>query len=223
MERRDPYTVGHMWRAAQFSTLLGTRLGFDDIDILTLRVGALLHDLGKVKVPLAILHKPGPLDQHEYALVKAHPQIGSELIHRYSLGATLQDMIHHHHETFDGNGYPDALKREEIAVSSRVIAIVDAFDALTSARPYRKNMAPRKALAILAGEKDKQFYGRLVSAFVETPIEDLKPIIGHIPNGMPFVECFSCGPVNAIPRSTLDRDIVRCKVCRGKFRLHRSK
>jgi HD-GYP domain-containing protein (c-di-GMP phosphodiesterase class II) len=82
------------------------------------------------------------------------------------------------------------LKGEEIAVSSQIIAIVDTFDALTSAGPYRKNMTAAKALAILAGEKDKQFDGSLVSTFLDIPIEDLNPVIGHTPNGMPLVECF---------------------------------
>jgi putative nucleotidyltransferase with HDIG domain len=223
IEGQHPYTAGHMWRVARFSTLLGREIGLDNDDIITLRVAALLHDLGKVMIPIEILCKPGPLTQDEFAIVKGHPKVGSDLIRRYSVGEALEEIIRHHHESYDGNGYPDSLRREEIVVSSRIIAIADAFDALTSARPYRKAMSIARALAILVEQRDKQFDGTLISAFLDIPIGEIKPVIGHTPNGMPLIECLSCGPVISVCKSIKDGDIVLCRICGERFQLHQSR
>jgi len=223
VEGQHPYTAGHMWRVARFSTLLGRKLGLGNYDIINLRVAALLHDLGKVMIPVEILCKPGFLSQDEFAIVKAHPKVGSELIRRYSVGDTLEEIIRHHHESYDGNGYPDSLRGEEILASSRIIAVADTFDALTSARPYRKAMSIAKALAILVEQKDKQFDGSLISAFLDIPIGELKPVIGHTPKGMPLIECLSCGPVISVCKSIKDGDIVLCRICSERFQLNQRK
>jgi putative nucleotidyltransferase with HDIG domain len=223
IEGQHPYTAGHMWRVARFSTLLGRKLGLSNYDIITLRVAALLHDLGKVMIPVEILSKPGPLSQDEFAIVKAHPEVGSELIHRYSVGDVLEEIIRHHHESYDGNGYPDSLRREQIVASSRIIAIADAFDALTSARPYRKAMSIARALAVLTEQKDRQFDGTLVSAFLDIPLGELNPVIGYIPNGMRLIECLSCGHVISVCKSIKDGDLVLCRICGETFQPHQSR
>lgn len=223
VEARDAFTAGHLWRTTQFVKLLGGKIGLSDPDIFILSVGGFLHDIGKIGIPDAILHKQGLIGDDEYEVIKTHPQVGYDIIREHPLAPLAQDVILKHHEWYNGGGYPNGLAQDEISFYARIISIVDAFDAMTNSRPYRKCMAVGEALSILEGEMDRQFDGKLVSYFLQIPVEDkLMHIVRHSEPGLPLVECPYCGPIIAIFQTAKDGDIVYCKGCRGKFQLHKS-
>jgi putative two-component system response regulator len=128
-------------------------MGLSEDELEALRLGGALHDVGKLGVPEEILNKPGPLEDHEWAVMKSHPEIGHEICLplKKNLGQAL-DIVRHHHEKLDGSGYPDGLKEREILMVTRIMAVADIFDALTSDRPYRQAMPNGKALEILRKE-----------------------------------------------------------------------
>jgi len=148
METRDPYLHGHSRRVARHSWMIARRMGLPRAEVARIRTAAAVHDLGKINTPKAILHKPGPLTDEEYEVIKRHPGDGAQM------AAVLQDaeltsMVRHHHERIDGTGYPDCLSGEEIPLGARIIAVADTFDAITSARPYRLASPHKRAIDIL--------------------------------------------------------------------------
>ncbi len=147
IESADSYTFGHCERVAQRSLAVARQLELDDTDQTTIRLGAYLHDLGKVRVPHEILNKPGPLTHEEFEIVQMHPIWGLELLAAVEFPWDLKPIIRWHHERYDGTGYPDRLRGEEIPVSAQVVGIVDVFDALTTDRPYRPALSFDAALA----------------------------------------------------------------------------
>jgi putative two-component system response regulator len=153
IDAKDPYTHGHLERVANLSLSVGRHLNLPKNEIEALRFASILHDIGKIGVPDAILNKPGPLDPKEWELMKTHTDVGYRICHPLlnTLGKALQG-IRHHHEKLDGSGYPDGLKGEEISLVARIMAVVDIYDALVSDRPYRKGMAMEKAFEILMKE-----------------------------------------------------------------------
>ena len=155
VEANDSYTQGHTQRVADMAVLLGKKMSLAKHEIDSLRVGGVLHDIGKIGVPRDILNKPGKLTPEEWAVMKQHPDIGYRICLplKRTLGLAL-DMIQHHHEKLDGSGYPEGLTGEELSVVARIMAVVDIYDALTSDRPYRKGMAQEQALSILREEAD---------------------------------------------------------------------
>ena len=169
VEARDPHTGGHFWRVSQYSRLLGERIGLPPAALGVVAVGGFLHDLGKIAVPDAVLGKRGPLTGDERAVVQAHPGIGAGLVARHPLGPLVIDAVRHHHERIDGNGYPDRLRGGEIPSEARIVSIADAFDAITSTRPYRAAMPVEHALGTIHDEGGRQFDGELAEAFVEIP------------------------------------------------------
>lgn len=145
LESRDRYTASHCSRVAAFADLIAEELGLDDpARLRNLRVAALLHDLGKLDVSLGILHKPGKLDEREWEEMRSHVQAGTR--RASSLRREVCRIIAQHHERPDGKGYPRKLRGEEICLESRIVAVADAFDAMTSDRPYRRAMDPHAAL-----------------------------------------------------------------------------
>ncbi len=133
----------------------------------------------------------------------------------------MLDAVFRHHERFDGQGYPEALGREELEVYPRIVSVADAVDAMTSTRPYRQALELSEAVRRLKEERDRQFDGRLVDHMASlAEAGALDRIIGHSDHETPLVRCASCGPVIAVPRSARDGDTVHCRVCRGKHRLH---
>jgi putative two-component system response regulator len=152
LEAKDPYTRGHSQRVGELSARLALELGETAEIADRLRLGGLLHDIGKVAIPEALLHKPGRLEKHEFAKIMEHPVIGWEICRRLRSAAPVLDVIRYHHERFDGGGYPDGLAGEAIPWHARVLAVADALDALTSERPYRERMTIAAALALLAEE-----------------------------------------------------------------------
>jgi putative two-component system response regulator len=156
VEAKDAYTDGHIKRVASLGQDLGKRLGLSAHQLEALKLGGILHDIGKLSVPGEILNKPSPLSHNERELMKNHASIGHKLCLplKGPLGAAL-DIIRHHHEKLNGSGYPDGLVGDEISMPTRIMAVVDIYDALVTERPYRKAMSKEKALTILREEADK--------------------------------------------------------------------
>jgi putative nucleotidyltransferase with HDIG domain len=146
IESSDAYTFGHCERVAQNAEAIARRLGLDDVAQTTIRLGAYLHDVGKVRVPKEILNKPGALSPEERELIQMHPVWGVELLASVEFPWDLKPIIRWHHEKYDGTGYPDRLRGDEIPVSAQVVGIADFYDALTSARSYRPPMPPERAI-----------------------------------------------------------------------------
>ena len=146
MESADSYTFGHCERVAQRARAVARALALDETDQTTIRMGAYLHDLGKVRVPHEILNKPGPLTREEFEIVQMHPIWGLELLAAVEFPWDLKPIIRWHHERYDGTGYPDRLRGEEIPVAAQIVGIVDVYDALTTTRSYRGAMTHEDAL-----------------------------------------------------------------------------
>jgi putative nucleotidyltransferase with HDIG domain len=147
IESADSYTFGHCERVAQHAMAVARALGLDETPQTTIRLGAYLHDLGKVRVPHEILNKPGPLTREEFEVVQMHPIWGLELLAAVDFPWDLKPIIRWHHERYDGTGYPDRLRGDEIPMAAQIVGIVDVYDALTTARSYRPAMSRESALA----------------------------------------------------------------------------
>lgn len=165
IDARDKYTKGHSEQVTKYAVRMGQVLQRDELWIERLRYGALLHDVGKIGVPDAILRKPGQLTADEFEEMKQHPVTGARIVE--SVLSDVRDIIRHHHEHYDGTGYPDRLKGEDIPLESRVIAVADAFDAMTSDRAYRKGMSVENAIGILRAGRNTQWQGDLVDTLVD--------------------------------------------------------
>lgn len=137
VDAKDQYTRGHSDRVSYYSLLIGESLGLNERDLKTLKIGGLFHDIGKIGVPDNILLKPGKLTDHEYSEIKNHPSIGAHMLSTATIFSDLIPVVKHHHERYDGKGYPSQLKGEEIPYLARIASVADAFDAMTSKRPYR--------------------------------------------------------------------------------------
>jgi HD-GYP domain-containing protein (c-di-GMP phosphodiesterase class II) len=132
-----------------------------------IRRGALLHDIGKMGIPDEVLRKPGPLNNEEWEIMRRHPVYAFQMLSPIKFLHPALDIPHHHHERWDGTGYPDQLKQDEIPLSARVFAIIDVWDALNSDRPYRKAWHPEKAIEYIKAQSGKHFDPRLVQIFLE--------------------------------------------------------
>jgi len=157
IEAKDPYTGGHTERVGEYAQMLARELGFAEDDLEAVEVGAIVHDIGKIGIPDRILLKPGRLDAEEFAEMRRHPEISSYILEELDLPQIVYDMARNHHERFDGNGYPDGLAGEEIPLAARVLTVADAFDAMTSDRPYRRAMSVEEALAEIRNGAGTQF------------------------------------------------------------------
>jgi response regulator RpfG family c-di-GMP phosphodiesterase len=157
IEAKDPYTAGHCDRVERYTTILAQRAGtFSGHSMFNLRVGAILHDIGKIGVPSALLCKPGILSPDEERQVREHPVIGGRIVRSLD-GFDLEPLIRHHHERFDGEGYPDRLKGDRIPLEARLVLAADTFDAMTSNRPYRRALTTERALEELQQFTGEQF------------------------------------------------------------------
>lgn len=163
---RDVETEGHSRRVAEWTRMLGVELGIPHDAELDWELGGLLHDIGKIGVPDAILCKPGKLTEDEWGLMRRHPQYGFALLASIPLLARTTDIVLYHHERWDGGGYPHGLAGEKIPLGARAFAISDTYDAMTSARPYRKALDHAAAVAELRKQSGTQFDPRMVEAFL---------------------------------------------------------
>lgn len=165
LDARDRETEGHSLRVSQLSVKLGETLGFSHEQLKVLERGSLLHDIGKIGISDNILHKPGPLSEEEWVLMKEHPDIGARIVEGIPFLQETIPLIRHHQERWDGTGYPAGLSQEEIPYLARLFSIVDAFDALTSNRPYRQKISTEEALQYIHEQAGILFDPQIVEAF----------------------------------------------------------
>ncbi len=166
VEARDLYTERHLTRVAQRAVRVATALGVDARTIETVRLGGLLHDLGKIAVPDAVLLKEGELSRAEFELIKLHPAKGAEIVRPLTRFSAPGPVVLHHHEHFDGSGYPEGLRGDRIPFAARIVAVADAFDAMTTTRPYRRALPVEIAFERLRDGSGRQWDGSIVEAFV---------------------------------------------------------
>jgi len=166
LELRDQVSEGHCSRSAEMAVRLGAWLGVDRSELVFVRFGAVLHDIGKIGIPDSVLFKPGPLEDDEMDLMRKHPQFAFEMLSSLPNFAPVLEIPFYHHERWDGNGYPTGLEGEQIPLAARIFAVVDVWDALCSARPYRQAWSEEQALSYIREESGKHFDPRVVDAFM---------------------------------------------------------
>jgi hypothetical protein len=223
IEARDTYTGGHVWRVSQLSKSFALHLGLSNDEALQISIGGYLHDLGKVGIPDAILRKTEKLTEAEFETIKTHPIIGANLLNEHPLGNLVIDVVTHHHERIDGKGYPHQIDGDALSLNSKIIGLVDAFDGLTSSRPYHKGKKIDETVSILMKDSGSHFDSNLLAAleaFRLTP--ELIHIVGHSDEGIPLIDCPACGAIFSISRRTQDGDIAFCRTCTGKHIMHKS-
>lgn len=176
LDLRDHETEGHSRRVSNLSTRLGQALGLGEDELLSLRRGALLHDIGKMGVPDSILHKPGALTDDEWRVMQSHTTLARKLLSRVSFLHDAVDVPYSHHEKWDGSGYPQGLKGQEIPLAARIFAVVDVYDALTSDRPYRKAWDEKRVLEHIRSEAGTHFDPHVTEKFLELMQGPTKPL-----------------------------------------------
>lgn len=164
VEMRDPYTSGHQRRVAELAGAIAKRMGLPEEERLAIRLAGIVHDLGKIKIPAEILSKPGRLNEMEYNFIKMHPQAGYEILKEIDFSWPIAQMVHQHHERMDGSGYPLGVKGDELLPGSRILAVADVVEAMSSHRPYRAGLGIAAALAALQEGRGTHFDKQVVDA-----------------------------------------------------------
>jgi diguanylate cyclase (GGDEF)-like protein/putative nucleotidyltransferase with HDIG domain len=177
IDAKDHYTQGHSQKVSAYAALIAEALGLNDLEIEEIRLGGVLHDIGKVAIPENILNKNGPLNPQEWDTMKTHVTFGAKILEPLTPVARIREMVLHHHEFFDGSGYPHALTGEQIPLGARIIAVADAYDTITSDRTYKKARSAAEALAELQRCANAQFDAKVVEAFVRMMKSMPNPII----------------------------------------------
>ncbi len=167
LEADEPYTHGHSYRVSRYAVKIGRQLELSDQDLEILEYGGLLHDIGKIAITNDIICKPGRLSEEEFATVRTHPTIGADIVEQIKFLRDTSDLVRHHHERPDGKGYPHGLQDGEISLGCHILNVCDAFDAMTSDRPYRKAMTVEQAIEELVRFRGTQFDDRVVGAVLE--------------------------------------------------------
>lgn len=171
LDAKNSYMCGHSDRVAGLALSLAKHLGLSVAEQTRIHIGAHLHDIGKIGIPDAILNKRGKLTDEEFAIIRQHPVIGDNIVSKIKVFQDIADIVRHHHERFDGKGYPDGLQGQNISLGARIVAVADAFDAMTSARTYREAFGVPKALAETQRCQGSQFDPEIVAALVELTTE----------------------------------------------------
>jgi putative nucleotidyltransferase with HDIG domain len=166
IEAKDPYTKGHCGRVAAYSLVLAREAGYPVEGLETLEFGAFLHDIGKIGIKDAVLLKPGPLDDNEWLHMREHPVKGYEIASKIEMLKPIMSAVRNHHERWDGTGYPDKMKSDEIPVAARIVAIADAFDAMATDRPYKQALPLEECEAVLRKTAGKMYDPDLIEVFV---------------------------------------------------------
>jgi putative nucleotidyltransferase with HDIG domain len=223
IEARDAFTGGHIWRTSRYARTLAAKLGLTPGDVFVAELGGLIHDIGKIAIPDSILNKRDRLTQEEYQLVKTHPDVGMQIVSNHPLSPLVEYAIAQHHVRMDGKGYPERYADKKPALVARIISISDAFDAITSMRPYRGKIDLERAIGILESEKSTQFDAGFTDVFLALARSGaLDHILGHCSDDGWMLQCPECGPVIEGPRSAADGDRIDCPSCLGEFALHAS-
>lgn len=174
MEEKDFYTAGHTKRVTEYAVMLGKAMDLPERDIVVLRRAAQFHDIGKLVIDLSCIQKPGKLTSEEWLLIKKHPSVGANIIGPLGFMEREQFIIHHHHERMDGKGYPDGLKGDDLDDLTKILIVVDSYDAMTSCRNYRKNLVLEEALTEMNRCSGSQFDRSIVEVFTKS-IVDFSP------------------------------------------------
>ncbi len=176
VEAKDKYTRGHSDRVSAFSTLIGQKLGLSAEDIKTLEIGGLFHDIGKIGVPDSIIQKTDKLTDDEYSQIKNHPSIGAHILSNATIFKNIIPIVKHHHERYDGHGYPSQLKGTDIPYLARITTIADSFDAMTSKRTYRDSLPLEVVKSEFKNNKGTQFDPELTDVFLDILNKDYNKI-----------------------------------------------
>ncbi len=166
VDAKDPYTYGHSSEVTEYTIAIAQRMGLGEAELETLRIGALLHDIGKIGIDGAILNKPGRLTAEEFDIIKGHPDIAANILGSLEFLSEVVPLVQHHHENYAGGGYPAGIAGEQIPLGARIIAVADAFNAMTSDRPYRAALPREKAIQELVKNSGTQFDPDVVNAFL---------------------------------------------------------
>lgn len=221
VEARDHYTVGHTWRVTNFSMEIAGQMGWAPEKIKEVQMGGVLHDVGKIAVPDAVLRKPGKLTEEEYAQIKIHPEAGARILQDVEFLHPLIPYCLYHHERYDGKGYPYGLKAEQIPIEGRLVAVADTFDALTSNRPYRKGLPPEVAIAEIEKGRGTQFDPHCADAFIAAwragKIDRI--LQDYYSQDEKSVACPFCSTHIRLPDGVKLEDEFECEVCHRQLRL----
>jgi putative nucleotidyltransferase with HDIG domain len=171
VDAKSKWTSGHSERVAEISATIGRNMGLAEKEIESLKRGGLLHDIGKIGISMAILDKPGRLDEKEYAAVCEHPAIGARILEPITAYQDILPMIAQHHEKFDGSGYPQGLRGEEIDLRARIMAVADVWDAVVSDRPYRQGWIHDRAKKLIVDGAGSHFDPKVVDVFLAVVAE----------------------------------------------------
>jgi energy-coupling factor transport system substrate-specific component len=182
IDMKDKYTNGHSTRVAEYTAMLTRELGYDEETVEKYYNIGLLHDIGKIGIPDRVLNKPSKLDDEEYAIMKSHTVKGASILHDFTLVKDVAIGAHYHHERYDGKGYPEGLKGEDIPIEARIIGVADAFDAMTANRVYRKHLNPNYVIEEFKRCSGQQFDPELVEILLQLIDEkqiDIEAICGE--------------------------------------------
>jgi len=173
IEAKDPYTKGHCGRVAAYTLVLAREAGYPDDGLETLEFGAFLHDIGKIGIKDAVLLKPGPLDDQEWVHMREHPVKGYEIASKIEMLKPIMSAVRNHHERWDGTGYPDKMKGDDIPLAARLVAIADAFDAMITDRPYKKGLPYAECKVHLRKQAAAMFDPDLIEIFIRRDVGTL--------------------------------------------------
>lgn len=220
IEMRDHYTVGHTWRVTNFAMVIARELKWTEEKLEECEMGGVLHDVGKIAVDDAIIRKPAGLTDEEREKMKVHPERGARLMQDVEMLVPLIPYALHHHERYDGKGYPYGLIGEEISLEGRLIAVADAFDAMTSNRPYRKGMDPDEAIRRVEEAKGTQFDPEIVEALIRCYQDGkIDEILQEYHKGSKSIACPFCSTYIKIPDDAEVGGMMQCNVCHKRVRL----
>ena len=197
LDSRDTETQWHSRRVACYAVRLARELGVEGRELRDFEWGALLHDIGKIGIPDRILHKPAPLDADEWAVMKTHPTLGWEMLKEIDFLTNAAIVVAHHHERWDGKGYPNGLAGEQINLGARVFSVIDAYDAMTSDRPYRKGTDHDSALQEIRKVSGVQLDPRCVEGFGAVPKQEWEAIRTEI-GGWDYHDVYRTGPIDIL-------------------------
>nr|WP_319395494.1 HD domain-containing phosphohydrolase [uncultured Desulfobacter sp.] len=174
VDARDPYTAGHQKRVAQLAVSIANAMALSQTEIASIRMGGILHDLGKIAIPAEILSKPSTLSDIEFSLIKTHPQVGYDILKNINFPTPVAKIVHQHHERLNGSGYPLGLSGEDILLEARILTVADVVEAMSSHRPYRPGLGIDKALAEIQKNKGKFYDPDVVDACLTAMSQNFK-------------------------------------------------